>query len=299
MNNKSLRTEVARCRAGVAEHLTQVVATTRKLERRLDVAGVWDEATAQIKLDSDPAATHRVQGALLLRKARIHTIAVLRANETRNLHSLAVQMRPVLECAGQVVFLYQTSIIAPDLLMSREKALATLGNRLSADSYQTLVRRTKGQISSKELRMMGIQARAEAAASVGAARPKRQKSWSLNQADKVADLADGHEWYNYLSDHFTHGRLADWKGPSWGGGVISIGRVEDDCAFLGSMSYLVEQLARMNAAAALCPVAGDEGDQWERWVEPMLAQLREVREAAKTLVDAARLALTGEPDGSL
>ena len=34
----------------------------------------------------------------LLRKARLHAIAVLRANETGNVHSLAVQMRPVLEC---------------------------------------------------------------------------------------------------------------------------------------------------------------------------------------------------------
>lgn len=282
----------------MAELLTEAVASTRKLERRLDVTGAWDEATAQIDLDSDPAAAHRVQGALLLRKARIHTIAVQRANETRNLHSLAVQMRPVLECAGQVLFLYQTSIIAPDLLMSREKAIAKLGNRLNADSYQTLVSRTKGQISPRELRKMGTRARAEAAASVGAPKPKRQKSWSLNQTDKVANLANGRDWYNYLSDHFTHAKLADWKGPSWRGGVNSIRRIEDDYAFLGSMSYLVEQVARMNAAAALCPVAGDEGNQWERWVEPMLAQLRESREALKTLVDAAKVAVTGEPGGS-
>ena len=291
---KPLRLDVGRCRAGMAELLTEVVETTRKLERRLDVTGGWNEATAQIDLDADPAATLRIQGALLLRKARIHTVAALRANETGNLHSLAVQMRPVLECAGQVVFIYENSIIAPDLLMSREKAAATLGRRINADFYQTFVRRTKGQVSPKELRKMGIQAEAAAAASIGAAKPKPQKSWSLNQADKVASLTEGREWYNYLSDHFTHGKLAEWKGLSSRGGVMSNDRVEDECVFLGLMSYLVDQVALMNAAAALCPVAGDAGDQWERWVEPMLAKLREVRESSKTLLDAARFAVTGE-----
>ena len=67
----------------------------------------------------------------LLRKARIHTVAALRANETSNLHSLAVQMRPVLECAGQVVFRFRTLFIAPDVL-TPEKAAAMLGTRVCA-----------------------------------------------------------------------------------------------------------------------------------------------------------------------
>ena len=296
--SKPSRSNVARCRADMAKLLTKAAKTTCKLERRLDVTGGWEEASARIDLDADPVAALRIQCALLLRKARLHTVAVLRANEIRNLHSLAAQMRPVLECAGQVVFLFHNAIIAPDLLMSREKAVTTLGNRLNADSYQTLVRRSKGQISPKELRKMGTQAQADAAVSVGAAKPKRQKSWSLNQTDKVANLANGREWYSYLSDHFTHGNLADWKGLSWRGGVISFNKVEDEFAFLGLMSYLVEQVALMNAAASLCPVAEDAGDRWDRWIEPMLAQLREAQESSKTLVDAARVAVTGELDGS-
>ncbi|MDE0100701.1 MAG: hypothetical protein OXM87_14025 [Truepera sp.] len=270
---------------------------TRKIERRLDVASGWSGATAGIDLNADPLAALQLSGALLLRKARIHTLAVLRANETSNLHSLAVQMRPVLECAGQVVFFY-TTIIAPDLLMSRENAAATFGNRLNADFYQTLRRTTRGQISPEKLREIATEAQAAAAASFGAAMPKKQKSWSFRQADKMTTVAKGHEWYNYLSDHFTHGKLADWKGLSWRGGVISIDKVEDEFAFLGLMSYLVDQVALMNAAAALCPVAGDADDQWNRWIEPTLAQLRDVRESSKTLVDAARVAVTGELDGS-
>jgi hypothetical protein len=75
-------------------------------------------------------------------------------------------------------------------------------------------------------------------------------------------------------------------------------RVEDEFAFLGLMSYLVDQVALMNAAAALCPVAGEADDQWDRWVAPALAQLREVRESSKMLADAARMAMAGEQDGS-
>ena len=298
MSKNPSEVDVARCRADMAKLLTEAVEITRKLEQRMDVTGGWCEATAEIDLEADPSATLRIPSALLLRKARVHTVAVLRANETSNLHSLAVQMRPVLECAGQVVFIFHNTIIAPDLLMSREKAIATYGNRLNADFYQTFRRVTRGQISREKLREMATQAQAAAAASVGAAKPKRQKSWSLYQADKVANLAKGDEWYDYLSDHFTHGKSADWKGLSWQGGVMSIDKVEDEFAFLGLMSYLVDQVAIMNAAAALCPVAGDADDQWDRWIEPTLVQLRDVRESSKTLVDAARVSVTGKLDGS-
>lgn len=74
-----------------------------------------------------------------------------------------MQMRPALEGVGQVVFLYQNLIIAPDLLMSRENA-AAFGNRLNVDFYRTLRRRTRGQISHEKLREMATQAQAAAAA---------------------------------------------------------------------------------------------------------------------------------------
>ena len=298
MSKKPSRPDVARCRAGMAELLTEAVAMTRKLEGRLDVSGGWCEAKAEIDINADPAATLRIGGALLLRKARIHTVAVLRANETSNLHSLAVQMRPVLECAGQVVFSFQSAIIAPDLLMSRENAAAMLGKRLNADFYQSLRRRTRGQIDPEKLREMAMQAQAEAVASFGAPKPQRQKGWSLNQADKVATLAKGHEWYGYLSEHFSHGRGVDWRGLSWRGGVMTIDKVEDEFAFLGLMNYLVNQVTVMNAYVALCPVAGEAGDQWDGWIEPTLAQLHHVRESSNSLVAAARVAVTGESDGS-
>ena len=175
----------------MAKLLTKAVATTCKLERRLDAADGWREATARIDLDADPAAAARIMGALLLRKARIHTVAVLRANETNNLHSVAVQMRPVLECAGQIVFLFHNLTIAPNVMMVPEHAVEVVGARLNADHYQLFRRRTKGKVSPDELREVQAQAEEAAASFAGAPKRKRRKGWRLNQEDKVAILEGG------------------------------------------------------------------------------------------------------------
>ena len=292
-----MRTDVARCRAGMAELLKQAVATTRKLERRLELPGGWPEARGGIDFGADPGTTGRIMGGLLLHKARIHMLAVLRANETSNLHSLAVQMRPVPECAGQVVSFY-TTIIAPDLLMPPERAMEAFGHRLNADFYQTVRRTTRGRISPEMRRETATEAQAAAAASFGAARPKKQKPWSLRQADKMTTLPGGREWYHHLSEHFSHATAADSRGVSSLGGVMSMDMVHDRFAFLGFMDCVVDRVARINAAAALCPVAGEAGDQWDRWVAPALAQQLDNRESSRKLVDAAIAALTRGRDGS-
>ena len=280
----ALSAETARYRAGMANLLAKSVAMTRKLERWLDVTGGYREARAQIDLDADPTATLRIMCAVLLRKARLHTVAVLRANETNNVHSLAVQMRPVLECAGQVVFIFQ------DLMMTikPERAANVVGDYLNADYYDTIIRATKGNVGHKELLETISEAEEEAAASVGMPKPQRRKGRSLKHAEKVATLAEGNSWYDYLSEYFCHGR-ADWRGPSWRGGVISIDNVQDAFTFAGLMDYLVRQVAVMNAHAALCPVAGDDGHEG---VEATLAQLREVRETSKAVRDAAVAAVS-------
>ena len=281
---------MARYRAGVASLLAESVTMTRKLERWLDVTGGWHEATAKLDLDADPTASVRITCALLLRKARIHSEAVLRANETNNIHSLAVQMRPVLECAGQVVSYFRNLIIASDLKTTRESALRAVSDYLNADYYRTIMGMTKGGVGHKELLDTISAAEVAAAASVGAPKPKARKGRSLTQASKVASLAGGKRWYDYLSEHFIHEK-ADLTGPSWRGGVISMHTVQDEVAFAGMMDYLVEQVACMNWHTALCPVAGDTGQwrelTWEKW--------RYVRESSKALRDVAIASATEEP----
>ena len=265
---------------------------TSVLEHRLNVDAGGPHSSTRIDLIADPDTAGRMTTALLLRKARIHTMAVLRANETSNLHSLAVQMRPVLECAGQVFFYFGT-LMAAGQSISRRHAAEVVGARIDADHFRTLRRVTKGGISLEELRE--AEARA-AAATVRVAKPTGRKRRRFTQADKVAPLVDGREWYTYLSEHFSHGREADWRGLSLDGGVMSVFNVEDEMAFLGLMSYLVEQVAVMNAAAVLCPAEGDPDQQWNDWVEPALDQLKHVRNSSKAFLEAAGVTTTGQPD---
>lgn len=293
----ALVNEVARCRTGVANLLAESVAMTRKLERRLGVTGGWSEAAEQFDLNADPTAALRIMCALLLRKARLHSEAVLRANKISNLHSLAVQMRPALECAGQIVFFFYNLIIAPDLTMSRDSALSAVSDYLNSAGFRKIIEMTRDNGRRKELLGMISETEAEAAVSVGMPKPKKRRSRSYNLADKVALLPEGKKWYSHLSDYFTHSKKADLKGLSYCGGVISNSTIADGLAFLEFMSYLANQLAFMNSAAALCPVSGDADDQWDRWVEPALVQLRNVRESSDTFVEAAKVAVTGEQDG--
>ena len=297
MSNNLLGIDVARRRASMAELLATALATTHKIEQRLDVAGGWREARGRVDVATVPGANCRFEVALLLRKARIHTTAVLRANETSNLHSLAVQMRPVLECAGQIVFSVYYHEIAPGFRLAPERATQVLGDRLNADHYHWFLRRTKGEISPAELRRMEVQAQETAAAAAGAPKPRRRRSRRFRVEDRVGALEGGPRWYRYLSEHFNHGRAADWRGLSWRGGVMTIHRGEDAVAFMGAMDYLTEQVALMNAHAAWCRMPGDGDDHWDRWVEPTLAQLHDIRGESSAL-RSVETATPEEADGS-
>lgn len=294
--------EVARQRAGMASLMEKTIEATGEIERRLDIevesgearslTEAWlgntqeDLASANSFPETDPARIYRIISTLLLRKARIHTHAVLRANETNNVHSLAVQARPVLECAGQVVLIFHHLVIAPDLQMEPERAIGTVTSHLDADFYQTLIRARKGNVGREEL-LQKIAGAAEAAAkSFGMPIPGRHKGKPLRQADKVAMLPGGKNWYDYLSKYFCHGN-ANWTGPSWQGGVGSMDMTHE-LTCMGLMRYLVDQIALMNAYASLCPV---EGDVTGGRADAALARLCKVRADSATLWNAALKAI--------
>lgn len=281
--------EIRRYRAGIAALLAKSVAMTRDIERLFGVAGGWKEATAQIDLDANPTDGLRIECAVLLRKARLHAVAAQHANDSGNLHSLAVQMRPVLECAGQVVFIVHNSTI-----VGGERGLNSILDYEDANAFRYIIGATGGNIGRREFREMILSADSKAAALVGApkirtAKPKRRSS---RQADKVAMLANGKSWYDQLSGQFCHGRT-EVKGPSWQGGLVSMNTIEDEVTFAVMMDYLVHQVIVMNAYAARCPVSGAVQDGW---VEATLAQVRDVREASKALRDAAAPEFSGGSD---
>ena len=263
--------EVGRYRTGVANLLAKQVGVVSETERRLDIAVEGGVASWRAALEGDPTGVFRIMTALLLRKAKLHMIAMLRANESNNVHSLAVQARPVLECAGQVVLTFHNLVIAPD------RGVSVFGRYVNADFYRAFIGSPKkGGVSHDQLLRM-----------ISEASGMSSKGRSLKQADKVAELNGGRDWYGYLSDYFCHGE-ADWRGYSWQGGVSSMNTVRDEFTLAGIMDYLVNQVAVMTAYAALCPVAGDDEAHGRR--DAARAQMQEVRAASKALRDSVELA---------
>ena len=297
MNRGLFGPDLVHCRASMSDLLREAIATTSKLEQRLDIPDNWFEDITKTNSNRDSTVGIQIIVALLLRKARIHTVAAVRANMTSNLHSLAVQMRPVLECAGQVVFFFYHTVIAPDLLMSAESAMSEVDSRLNADFYQTFLKATRGRITYKELRQMATQMGEDAAKAFGMPNPKKQRSWKLRQVDKMTTLVNGREWYSHLSENFCHATIVDRRGLLWGGNIALKEVFQDQFTFLTFMNYLLEQVVFMNSAAALCPVKGEVGDQWVQRVQPALEQLRNTRAASKTLMNAARRITIRELDG--
>ena len=127
--------EVRRYRTGMARLLAKLVEEVGETERWLDVAVEGVEASSLAVPGDDPSLPFRMMATALLRKAKIHMVAMLRANQNGNVHSLAVQMRPVLECAGQVVLVFHNQFIEPGTRCERSTRL--LQRRLLQDGYRT------------------------------------------------------------------------------------------------------------------------------------------------------------------
>ena len=72
-------------------------------------------------------------------------VAMLRANENNNVHSLPVKMRPVLECAGQVVLVFHNLMIEP------ERGVSVVRGYINADYYRTFIGMTEGDRRHEQL----------------------------------------------------------------------------------------------------------------------------------------------------
>ena len=193
------------------------------------------DADTTAELERDPFHVFRLHAVLLVRKARLHVLAVLVANHNSNLHSLAVQMRPALECAGQVVSIFNGLFIASDP--------DSVGKYLNADYLQTMQRYTKGQLGRDHL----LESIAKVDPLGFHRKPKR-----LYESDKVQSLEGGPAWYDYLS-RFHHPEIDTLRGPSFLGGVGSISTPHEQLAFAALLDYLALQMLVMVAHAALSP----------------------------------------------
>ena len=90
-------------RDSMVEHLRESHRTIASLLAEVDFEDSFPFVFGHPDIDG---AGVQVQNelALLLRKAQMHITAVIRANRSDNLHSVAVHARVILECAAQVQF---------------------------------------------------------------------------------------------------------------------------------------------------------------------------------------------------
>ena len=194
----------------------------------------------QAEFDDDPAIAFKRMSYLLIAKARLHVFAALCANKSSNIHSLAVQMRPALECAGQVVSIFK------DLFGKNPGAENRISRYVNADYYQTVIRLSRGQIDHNEILKQ-----------INAAIPTWtqpvRKIKSLKEAEKVRDLEFGDNWYGHLSKCFFHTDLSALKDHSYFGGVSSCNTMYDEYGFAALLDYLAHQMMVMVMYAAMCP----------------------------------------------
>lgn len=223
---------------------------------------------AREELDRDPRRVVELHGVLLVRKARLHVVAALEANRDGNLHSLAVQMRPALECAGQVVSVFHKLFIEPDP--------SAVDQYRSADFLQTMQHSTRGQMEREDLLRLISEAAPPEAPPASRRRPKR-----LFQSDKVESLEGGRGWYGHLSD-FHHPTLHMLRGPSLFGGVGSNNAPRDLYAFGLLMDYLAHQMLVMVAHAALSPTTDLESNPL---ISSVFSSLHEKRAATRRHYD--------------
>lgn len=217
------------------------------------------DAGTAAKMQQDPFLAIQLQARLLMKKARLHVFAVLTANRNSNLHSLTVQMRPALECAGQVVLVFH------NLFTAMRRDPDAIAQYLNADYFQTMQRLTRGKLGDDYLLK-----------AIATADPmsQRRKAKRFDESDTVKSLEGGSDWYDYLSEHFHHSKRDALRGPSHLGGVRFNSTAIDQLAFAEFLGYLAHQILVMIAHAALSPTTNPETDPFLAKVFALLADRR-------------------------
>ena len=213
--------------------------------------------------ENDPRIALRSENGLLLRKAQLHIEAVLRANKNNNLHSMAVQMRVVLECAAQV------RSKANSVCEGSSEAFARTLNVTESDYQYTMLAASGGQVDLKTIQEGIVNAR-RGIGQHGVERPKR-----VTVTDRIESLSGGSGWYDYLSEFFCHPEAGVLAGSVFSGGVVSAGASELDLTFAVFLEYLTNEVMVMLAGSGFLLIAVNGDTQpfddalalKERWLE--------------------------------
>ena len=207
-------------------------------------------------MDDKAEVAVRNECGLLLRKAQLHLEAVLRANESNNLHSLAVHIRVVLECAAQIVW------TANSAGKGSGKELDQVLNVRESDLWYALASLSRGTVEQSEIQKTIASARS-GIGQQGSKRPKR-----VSPTQKIDHLPGGRSWYSHISEYFCRGDSSALTGPSFFGGVTSIDKEADELAFAIFLDNLTGQVARMLVGYGFLLIAvNSDGDPFDDAIE--------------------------------
>ena len=233
-------------RTAVVEHLRESHRVITQLLEDADfddafpfVFGHPDDNTAELAVHAELA--------LLLRKAQMHITAVIHANRTDNLHSIAVHTRVILECSAQV------SGLAHAASEGSTKALRRVLNASEYDFRDSMMRMYRGRVTEDELHQLIIDARTRSD-DTSTASPRK-----VTIAARLQHVRDGKKWYDFLSEHFCGERTGDLSGLSMFGGVVTSGTKADCIAIEVLLGYVAEYTALMlfSYGFVLIAISGD------------------------------------------
>lgn len=251
------------------QELTKDFPAAHKIteKRRRQLSTAWKD---------DPTSTFEASTGLLVRRAHLNVAAALRANQSNNMHSLAAQMRPALECAGQVVATMK------DLRDGSSKARESVMRRASADFFQTVKRVGRGQSDPRKILEDNPNIQL-------ASHHMDQVKGRFDPQDVVKELRDGEWWYKHLSRSFYHSGMSELKGDSCNGGVRSTNSANDQFAFAFFMHYLTNQVLLMILDAAMYPPPTKAKEQCYKRAAALAKEKREVLDSCQnTLVSTAQ-----------
>ena len=219
-----------------------------------------------------PEVHVRNECALLIRKAQLHMLAVLVANKNSNLHSMAVQMRVVLECAAQVVPLANVTA------KGSESELNKFLNMREYETFDGIKRFSRDLTSREEITRIILDARRQ----VGNGRERVPKR--VTPTDKVDALASGKSWYDHLSNAFCGSGVEQLSERSVDGGVMSINTDLDELTFATFLDYLADQVIVMLFGYGFLLIAVNGDRQPFESVQDLLNRKRSVSRNMKAAI---------------
>ena len=236
-----------RYRKTMASHLAKSCSMIKNLLHDADFGNDFPHVMGHSSEEDGKMAIAN-ECAILLKKAHLHVVAALSANRDGNLHSLAVHMRVVLECA---MWLMEFANAA---YHGTEEQLTKILNRTERDFYDTTRRMSRGGIDENELQKMIDMVRDTSIV-------KGKKPTRVTITDKVSQMVQGKSWYDHISQHFCCTPKSDLDGPSFLGGVLSANTEKDNLAFAMFLDYLCWQANMMLLCNGFLLVAVNRNDQ--------------------------------------